>query len=141
MKRFAWMVMVLAGVGMLATGCNKGGSATTSGGKGLELESISDQTITQADTDSVKVSIDRKGGFEGNVLVEVSGLPAGVTIDGGNTQTIYAKDTAIHLKLMASDTATPTEKKAVTVRTSAMVDGQNLARENVFNLKVKARGS
>jgi hypothetical protein len=143
MKRFALLVTVsvLAGVGLLGSGCKEGSTTTTTGGKGFELETITDQSVTQADSNNVKVTIDRKGGFDGNVLVEVSGLPAGVTVEGGSPQTILAKDETLNIKLLATDSAAPTDKKAVTVRASAVVDGQNLSRENVFNLKVKARGS
>ena len=59
-------------------------------------------------------------------------------VEGGTPQTILAKDSAINLKLKASDVV-PSDKNMVTVRVSATVDGQPLARENSFNLKIRSK--
>jgi hypothetical protein len=124
----------------LVTGCdNKANQAVTTSGVGFELSDIGDQTVQQTETDTLTVSIDRKGGFSGEVTVEVSGLPAGVSVDGGNTHVILAKDSSLSLKLMASGTATPSEKNDVRVKASATVDGKSLSKTDNFNLAVRAK--
>jgi hypothetical protein len=137
MKAFS-VVALMVGA-LLVAGCKEGNTATNAAGHGFELNDVTDQSVSQADTDSVKVSVDRKGGFDGPITIEVMGLPAGVTVDGGNTHTILAKDSTITLKLMASDTAAPSNVNAITLRASANVDGQNLSKQDTFNLKVKSR--
>ena len=52
-----------------------------------------------------RVAVDRKGGFDGPVTIELIGVPAGVTVDGGNMQTLYPKDEALNLKMMAGPTS------------------------------------
>jgi hypothetical protein len=140
MKFVSTIALTLAACGLLATGCNKkADAALTTSGKGFELTDVTDQTIRQAADDTVKVSIDRKGGFDGEVTVEITGLPAGVTVDGGNRHTILAKDSAVSFKLLAGDAAAPADKNEVKVRASAMIDGKEYAKTDNFNLAVRAK--
>jgi nitrogenase subunit NifH len=138
MKAIAIVALMMGA--FLVTGCdNKANTTTTAAGRGFELANVTDQSVNQAESESVKVSIDRKGGFDGPVNVEVTGLPAGVTVDNGATQTILAKDSVITLKFMATDAAVPSNVNTVTVRASANVDGQTLSKQDTFNLKIKSK--
>jgi len=127
--------LCLAGVG-----CDrKANTATSSSGDGFELADIGDHTVKQSDHDAIKVSVDRKGSFNGDVTIEISGLPAGVTVDGGNKHVIFAKDSSITLKVMAGDGAAPQDRNDVRVKASANVGGQPLSKTDNFNLAVKPR--
>jgi hypothetical protein len=140
MKAVVVSALILGCVGFIAAGCdNKANKVTTPSGQGFELTNVTDQTIQQAETDTLRVAIDRKGGFDGELKVEVTGLPSGVTVEGGNTHAIMAKDTSLSLKLMASDSAQLVENHPVTVRVSANVGGQQLSKQDLFNLTVKAK--
>jgi hypothetical protein len=124
---------------MLVAGCGKGGgAATTSSGKGFELHNVTDQSVSQADSNVVKVAVDRKGGFDGPITVELIGVPAGITVDGGNMHTLYPKDEGLNLKMMAGDAAAPGDH-TITVKATANVDGQSLSRQDTFNLKIKSK--
>jgi hypothetical protein len=137
MKVFA-VVALMIGC-LVVTGCNKGGgAATTSSGKGFELTNVTDQSVTQGDTNTIRVAVDRKGGFDGPVTIELIGVPAGVTVDGGNTQTLYPKDEALNLKMMAGPTS-PVGDHVVTVKASTNAEGQALSRQDTFNLKIKSK--
>jgi hypothetical protein len=137
MKIFAVIALMIGC--LVVTGCNKGGgAATTSSGKGFELTNVTDQSVTQGDTNTVRVAVDRKGGFDGPVTIELIGVPAGVTVDGGNMQTLYPKDEALNLKMLAGPTA-PVGDHVVTVKASANAEGQALSRQDTFNLKIKAK--
>jgi hypothetical protein len=133
------LIGLLAVFCLITAGCDKAQTATTPSGKGFALSDIGDQTIKQTESDVVKVAIDRKGGFDGEVVIDVSGLPAGVTVDGGNSHKILAKDSSVELKLMASGNAAPTDKNNVVVRASAAVEGESLSKTDNFNLVVKAK--
>jgi predicted aspartyl protease len=138
MKPIAIVALMLGAV--LVAGCdNKSQTATTASGRGFELNNVTDQSVNQAESETVTVTIDRKGGYDGPVNVEVTGLPNGVTVDQGATQTILAKDSTIKLKFMATSAAVPSEVNTVTVRASANVDGQTLAKTDTFNLKIKSK--
>jgi hypothetical protein len=137
MKVFAVIALMIGC--LVVTGCNKGGgAATTSTGKGFELNNVTDQTVTQGDTNIVKVTLDRKGGFDGPITVELIGVPAGITVDGGNMQTLYPKDEGLTLKMAASPTA-PVGDHVVTVKATANADGTALTRQDTFNLKIKSK--
>ena len=137
MKVFA-VVGLMIGC-LLVTGCNKsGGAATNPAGKGFELSNVTDQSVTQGDTNTVRVALDRKGGFDGPVTIELIGVPAGITVDGGNMQTLYPKDEALNLKMMAAPNAVAGDH-VITVKASANADGTPLTRQDTFNLKIKAK--
>jgi len=138
MKPIAIVALMISA--LLVAGCdNKANTTTNSAGRGFELANVTDQSVNQSESETVKVSVDRKGGWEGPVQIEVSGLPSGVEVDGGNTQTILAKDSSISLKFMAKDTASPSNVNTVTVRASGTVDGQTLSKQDNFNLKIKSK--
>ena len=138
MKPIAIVALMIGA--LLVAGCdNKANTTTNSAGRGFELANVTDQSLNQSESETVKVSVDRKGGWEGPVTIEVSGLPAGVTVDNGNTQTILAKDSSISLKFMANDTASPSNVNTVTIRASGNVDGQTLSKQDNFNLKIKSK--
>jgi hypothetical protein len=137
MKSIAIVALMTAA--LITAGCdNKGNTATTASGRGFELSNVTDQAVNQAETENVVVSVDRKGNFDGPVTIEVSGLPAGVELDGGNKQTILAKDSSLTLKLLAK-AAQPSDVNTITVRATASVDGQTLSKQDTFNLKVKSK--
>jgi hypothetical protein len=139
MKMISTMALLLATFCLFTAGCSKADTTTTPSGKGFELKDVGDQTVKQTDSDSVKVSVDRKGGWDGEVTIDISGLPAGVTVDGPKPYKILANDSAVTLKLMASDMAAPTEKHQVMIKASANVEGQNLSKSDNFNLTVKPK--
>jgi hypothetical protein len=131
---------VLGGLSLATAACDAGDrEAVTAAGRGFELNEVSDQSIGPTDANSVLVTIDRKGGFEGQVTIEVAGLPAGVSVDGGLRHTIMETDESITLTLRASDGAPEVGASAVTVRASANVDGQQLSKEDLFSVTVKPR--
>jgi hypothetical protein len=133
------IVALLIGA-LFVAGCdNKANTATNAAGRGFELNNVTDQSVNQAESETVTVSIDRKGGFDGAVNIEISGLPAGVTAEGGSMQTILAKDSSLKLKLMATSEAVPSNLNTVTIRASANVDGQTFSRQDTFNLKIKSK--
>ena len=138
MKPIAIVALMIGA--LLVAGCdNKANTTTNEAGRGFELANVTDQSVSQSESETVKVSVDRKGGWEGPVQVEVSGLPAGIEIDGGNTQTILAKDSSISLKLMAKDSAAPSNVNTVTIRASGNVDGKTHSKQDNFNLKIKSK--
>jgi hypothetical protein len=141
MKPKSTIVAVMSLVAFLAiTSCDdKANTATSPAGNGFELADIGDQTVKQSAHDNIRVAIDRKGSFAGDVSVEVSGLPPGVQVDGGNKHVIYAKDSSITLKVMAGDGSAPQERNDVRVTASANVDGKPLSKTDNFNLAVKPR--
>jgi hypothetical protein len=140
MKITSTIALTLAACCLLMTSCNKkADAALTASGKGFELSDVTDQSVKQAASETVRVAIDRKGGFDGEVTIEVMGVPAGVTVEGGNTHKILARDSAVSLKLLAADTATPSDKNEIRVKASATADGTPLSKTDNFNLTVRAK--
>jgi hypothetical protein len=141
MKPSSAIIAAMSLVVFLAiTSCdNKANTTLSPAGNGFELADIGDQTVKQSDHDNIRVSIDRKGSFTGDVTVEISGLPAGVQVDGGNKHVILAKDSSITLKVMAGDGSVAQERNDVRVTATANVDGKTLSKTDNFNLAVKPR--
>ena len=133
MKRFVALVVVLASVAVINSGCEKAKTTNASGTKSITLTKPGNVTLKQGDTSSLKVSISRKG-FNEPVEVKFDGLPEGVSIE--ETDRAIAKDkdsTTFNLKAKAD--APVVTDKAVTVS----VTGGDLTSKETINVSVKAK--
>ena len=109
--------------------CNKDTTVSASG-KALTVTVKSDQTIEVGETDSVLVTVTRKG-FEDPVDIAFGGLPSGVTLKMAGA--IARDDNMKTYELMASPTAPAVNAHRVTVTAKAA----GLVVTEGFDLTVK----
>ncbi|MEO6595180.1 MAG: hypothetical protein ABIP94_10550 [Planctomycetota bacterium] len=125
---FTTSLLMLAG---LTTSCSKEAAAYGAKGTRLGITKPADQTMSQGESNKVKVSIDRTG-FAEPVEVTFSNLPQGVSVDAN---TIPAGDSSRDFVLVASPTAAVTTKQIITVSAK----GAGISQSQTFQLTVKAR--
>lgn len=132
-----WLSFVAALVLSVCVGCNGNDKKTEvkgEGGEKLSLTAPSDSSIKQDTSEEITVNIKREK-FDDPVVIEFSGLPDGVTMDGGLKHTIGKGDTKGIFKLMATDTATV--KAGQDVKVTASVTGKKFSTESKFKVSVQ----
>lgn len=114
------------------TACTKQSEAAGRDGTRLALNDPSDVTITQGQSDTISINVDRHG-YADVVQVAFSNLPTGVRVaeEGG----IPAGDQKRNFTLVAAPDATPVNKHLVTVTAS----GAGAKPTQTFELTVKAK--
>jgi hypothetical protein len=116
----------------LLVGC-QGSTVKGPGDKALKLTKPADQTLTQGDSNKVKVSINRDK-FDDAVELRFENLPKGVKVEPEKDVKIAAKETSTEVTLVAEKDADVVSNHEV--RVTASGPGDMKVTEN-FKLTVK----
>jgi hypothetical protein len=132
-----WLSFVAAAVLVSSVGCSgkdKKSVVKGEGGEVLTLTAPSNTSIKQGASEEITVTIKREK-FDDPVAIEFSGLPDGVTMEGGLKHIIGKEDTKGTYKLTAADTADV--KADQEVKVTASVTGKKFGTESKFKVAVK----